>query len=71
MDFLKAYPSVTKEQYMWEWTIPQIRLASVDNTHIVYLTDKQIEVMKSNNYDGNNLEALSDFGVPIFGVDNK
>lgn len=66
MDFLKAFPSVTKEQYMWEWTVPQIRLASADNTHVVYLTEKQTEMRKAKKYNSSNIEELSDLGVPIF-----
>lgn len=66
MDFLKAFPSVTKEQYMWEWTVPQIRLASADNTHVVYLTEKQTEMRKTKKYNSSNIEELSDLGIPIF-----
>ena len=41
MDFLKAHPNVTRDEYMWEWTVPQIMLASYDFTHIVYLKDRR------------------------------
>ena len=40
IDFQKANPSVTKEEYMWSWTIPQIKLASYDTTHVEYLPEK-------------------------------
>jgi hypothetical protein len=66
MDFIKAFPSVTKEQYMWEWTVPQIRLASADNTHVIYLTEEQAEMRKAKKYNGSNIEELSDLGIPIF-----
>ncbi len=66
MDFIKAFPSVTKEQYMWEWTVPQIRLASADNTHVIYLTEKQAEMRKAKKYNSSNIEELSDLGIPIF-----
>lgn len=66
MDFIKAFPSVTKEQYMWEWTVPQIRIASADSTHVVYLTEKQAEIRKTKKYNSNNIEELSDLGIPIF-----
>lgn len=66
MDFIKAFPSVTKEQYMWEWTVPQIRLASADNTHVIYLTEKQAEMRKAKEYNSSNIEELSDLGIPIF-----
>lgn len=71
MDFIKAYPSVTKEQYMWEWTVPQITIASADSTHVVYLTEKQAEMRKARRYDGNNIDELSDLGIPIFKTDVK
>jgi hypothetical protein len=48
---------------MWEWTVPQIRLASSDSTHVKYLTDKEIERRKSKVIDGNNL--TNDLGIPI------
>lgn len=68
MDFIKAFPSVTREDYMWRWTVPQIRLASSDNTHIVYLSEYQASMLKANNIDDDNIEALSDLGIPIFGL---
>lgn len=64
IDFLKAFPFVTKEQYMWEWTVPQIKLASSDNTHVRYLSEKQAEMRKAKRYDGNE---YNDLGIPIFG----
>lgn len=42
-DFLKANPYVSREEYMWEWTITQIRLVSFDYTHVRYLTEEQVE----------------------------
>lgn len=66
MDFIKAFPSVTPYAYMWEWTVPQIRLASADNTRVIYLSDKQLEYKNAKHFSGNNIEALSDLGIPIF-----
>jgi hypothetical protein len=71
MDFMKAFPSVSREEYLWKWTVPQIRIASADNTHVVYLSEYQIEQRKATHYDGKNIEALSDLGVPIFGINNN
>lgn len=71
MDFLKENPSVTKEAYMWEWTVPQIKIASADKTHVKYLSEKEAEARKAKKYNGNNISELSDLGIPIFGVDNK
>ena len=63
IDFLRQNPYVTKEEYMWKWTVPQIKLASHDFTHVVYLTDKDIENSKTKMVDGTNLR--SDLNVPI------
>lgn len=67
IDFLRANPFVTREEYMWKWTIPQIKIASVDFTHVVYLSEKQREKKKkyqnSQRIDGATM--LNDLGVPI------
>ena len=63
MDFLKAYPSVTKEEYMWEWSVPQIKLAAFDFSHSIFLSEKQKEKRKGRIVDNNH---LSDVGIPIF-----
>lgn len=71
MDFMKENPSVTKEAYMWEWTIPQIKIASSDKTHVRYLTEKESEARKAKRYSSENISELSDLGIPIFGIDNN
>ena len=48
-DFIKAYPSVTMEQYMWHMTVPQILLAQYDTTHIEYLSEEQAKKDKAPN----------------------
>lgn len=63
MDFLKNFPFVSKEEYMWEWTIPQIKLASSDSTRVKYLSDKEREMRKAKRIDGSNL--TNDLGIPI------
>ena len=59
------------EDYMWKWTIPQIRLASADNTRVLYLSESQAEMRKAKKYSGNNIEELNDLGVIIFNEDNN
>lgn len=72
MDFLKENPSVTKEAYMWEWTVPQLKLASMDRTRVKYLTDSEIEAKKSKQYSSNNIDEIkNDLGIPIFGLDDN
>lgn len=77
IDFLKAYPNVTRDEYMWEWTIPQIQLALYDNTHIVCLPDRKRQrkgrkgggkVIGKKAYSS-PMDLLSDFKLPV--IDKK
>lgn len=65
MDFLKANPFVSMEDYKWGLSVPMIRLMSIDNTRVHYLTEKQAQNRKSKTIDGSNI--TSDLGIPIFG----
>lgn len=65
VDFLKNNPYVTREEYMWEWTIPQIRLASYDFTHVNYLSDEEVSNKNARRYDSPD-DLAKDLGIPIF-----
>ena len=65
---MKANPFITYEQYRWGLSIPMIRLMSVDNTHVRYLTEKEAKRRKDKYIDGTN---FNDLGIPIFGNNNK
>lgn len=70
VDFLKTNPYVTREEYMWEWSVPQINLASYDFTHIRYLTEKERKLRKNKakltrSYD-NPRDFVNDLGIPVF-----
>ena len=64
VDFLKANPYVTREEYMWEWTVPQIKLASYDFTHVRYLSEKEAKA-NEKCYDDPQ-DFVNDLGIPIF-----
>lgn len=64
VDFLKANPFVSMEDYKWKLSVPMIRLMSIDNTRVHYLSEKQAKKRKSQIIDGSNL--MSDLGLPIF-----
>lgn len=64
IDFLKAFPFVSKNEYLWEWTIPQVRIASADNTHVRYLSEKQASQRKAQLHDGSSLR--NDLGMTVF-----
>lgn len=63
-DFLKSHPFVSMDDYMWRMNPCMIRLMTIDNTHIHYLSEKQRKNKKSKKVDGGNL--ANDLGAPIF-----
>ena len=64
VDFLKAKPFVSMEDYKWRLSVPMIKIMAMDNTHINYLSDKQIE-RRNSKVIGNGAK-LNDLGLPIF-----
>ena len=64
VDFLKATPFVSLEDYKWGLSVPMIKIMAMDNTHINYLSDKQIE-RRNSRVIGNGAK-LNDLGLPIF-----
>jgi hypothetical protein len=62
VDFLKANPFVTMEQYRWELSVPMIRLMAADNTRVHYLSEGQAKKRNSKVFDGH----VDDLGRPIF-----
>lgn len=63
-DFLKAYPSVSMEQYMWQMSVAQIVLAKYDTTHIEYLSEEQVKRNKAIKIDDPN-KLINDLGFKI------
>lgn len=64
VDFLKANPFVTMEQYKWELSVPMIRLMSIDNTHVHYLSEKERK-FKDTKVFGKGNTKFNDLGIPI------
>jgi hypothetical protein len=67
-DFLKAYPSITMEQYMWQMSVAQIALAKSDTTHVVYLSEEEAKKANAKIINSGN-DLLNDFGFPIIKKD--
>lgn len=66
IDFLRANTWCSQEEYKWQMTVPQIRLASMDFTHMEYLPDKRKEDRSTANIsNAEDLKNLSDLGIPI------
>ncbi len=69
IDFLRANTWCSQEEYKWQMTVPQIRLASMDFTHIEYLSDKEKKADKHGNAliadNQRDFSVMSDLGIPI------
>jgi len=70
IDFLRANTWCSQEEYKWGMTVPQVRLASMDFTHIEYLSDsekKQGDKLKNATVinGAEDLKNLNDLGIPI------
>lgn len=63
-DYLKAFPFVTIEDYKWKLNPCMMRLMSVDNTRIHYISEKK--AAKKNAKTINSAEDLiNDLGLPV------
>lgn len=71
IDFLRSNTWCSQEEYKWGMTVPQIRLASMDFTHIEYLSDSEKKSNGGKNIgnamvlDGDDAKNLNDLGIPI------
>lgn len=72
IDFLRSNIWCSQEEYKWRMTVPQIRLASMDFTHLEKISsdkDKNQENDKLKNAkvinDAEDLRNLNDLGIPI------
>ena len=63
VDFLKANPFISMEQYIWVMNPAMIRIMTADNTHVRYLSERELRNKNAKMSDGSNL--MSDLGVPI------
>lgn len=70
VDFLKNNPYVTMDDYMWKLNPCLIKLMTIDNTRVHYLTDKERERKKTKVFDGTK-SLTNDLGIPIFGKNIK
>lgn len=75
VDWLKANPSLTMNDYLWGISVCMAKVMAADATHTVYLSEKQAKKQKLLNQKQNavafdeKLESedfLNDLGMPIF-----
>ena len=64
-DFLRQNPFVSKEAYLWEWTIPQMKLSSFDYTHVLYMSEEEAKKRKAKHINTAE-DLMNDLGIPIF-----
>lgn len=65
VDFLKANPFITMEEYKWGLSVPMIRLMSIDNTRVHYLSEKQAQEKNATKIDSAE-DLMNDLGMQIF-----
>ena len=67
VDFLKANPYMSVEDYMWKYSVPMIKIMGMDNSHVNYLSEKQAKNKGLKNIDLNkSVEELNnDLGCKI------
>lgn len=57
VDFLKSFPFISLEDYLWGYSIPMLRIMGIDNSHIRYLSEKQAKNRNTPVSSGNNQSA--------------
>lgn len=75
IDFLRTNTFVTKDDYQWSWSVPQIKLANSDFTYTKYLSEKQAKFYWAKHPNKGKMytdpEAfINDLGLPIFSNDD-
>lgn len=65
IDFLRANPWCSQEEYKWGMTVPQIRLASIDFSHVEYLSEQEKKKNKYKPKGRNMFKNTTDLGIPI------
>lgn len=69
IDFLRTNTWCSQEEYKWQMTVPQVRLASMDFTHIEYLSENEKQngnLQNARVINGEeDLKNLNDLGIPI------
>lgn len=69
MDFLKVYPFVTMDDYIWRYSVPMIKVMSADATKTLYLSEKQAKKYRQKNSAlriDDPSQLMSDTGAPVF-----
>ena len=66
VDFLKANPFVSMEDYKWKLSVPMIRIMSDDNTRVNYLSEAEAKSRRAKVFDGSDASSLKGLNIPTF-----
>ena len=70
VDFIKAFPSVSVDDYLWRLSVPMVQLMRFDNTHLEHLSEKEAKRRKAERdavqIGGEyGFDGLNDLGQPM------
>lgn len=63
IDFLRANTWCSRDEYLWQMTVGQVRLASFDFSHVEYTNKDKPKNKKINSAD--DIRRFNDLGIPI------
>lgn len=71
VDWLKAIPSMTMDDFLWKLSVPMAKIMAADATHVAYLSEAQAKKAKQKKHsvtfdDMLDDELMTDMGVPVF-----
>lgn len=61
VDFLKANPFTTMEEYKWGLSVPFIRIMSSDNTRVHHMSEKEAKMQNATVINSAE-DLISDLG---------
>jgi hypothetical protein len=64
VDFLKANPFCTIEEYMWGLSSPMIQIMCMDYSHVNYLTESETKRKRKKEVTQDTI--ANEYKVPIF-----
>ena len=69
IDFLRSNTWCSREEYLWELTVPQVQLSSIDFSHVNYnkrKSDRKHGHKRTKSIStGDMLKNMTDNGTPI------
>lgn len=70
VDFLKANPFISMEEFKWDINPAMVRIMTIDNTHIRYLSENEAKKQNAKVINSAD-ELMNDLGMSIDISKNK